>query len=173
MGGNVGDQLAGTSLKRRMRSSTDGTVGMKMSGNNADGVAGAELTDFTAELSHFAERASTKLSSFDVGERGLPLSIDHVNQTTTSHPHDDFNRLIMDIPVTIKVVLGTARMPVAAISKLARGSIVKLESRVGDPVDIVVNGRLLARGEVVVLDEGQSRFGVKLTEVGETKDKMR
>lgn len=73
---------------------------------------------------------------------------------------------IMDLPVTMKVVLGSATMPVAAVSKLARGSIVKLDKKVGDPVDILVNGRLVARGEVVVLDELSSRFGVTLTQVG-------
>ena len=72
----------------------------------------------------------------------------------------------MDLPVTMKVVLGSATMPVAAVSKLARGSIVKLDKKVGDPVDILVNGRLVARGEVVVLDELSSRFGVTLTQVG-------
>lgn len=72
----------------------------------------------------------------------------------------------MDIPVTMKVVLGSATMPVAALQKLARGSIVKLDKKVGDAVDIFVNGRLIARGEVVVLDEAASRFGVTLTQVG-------
>lgn len=78
----------------------------------------------------------------------------------------DNRDLIMDLPVTMKVVLGSATMPVATLSKLARGSIVRLDKKVGDPVDILVNGRLVARGEVVVLDETSSRFGVTLTQVG-------
>jgi flagellar motor switch protein FliN len=79
---------------------------------------------------------------------------------------EDSREFIMELPVTMKVVLGSATMPVAAVSKLARGSIVKLDKKVGDPVDILVNGRLVARGEVVVLDEFSSRFGVTLTQVG-------
>jgi flagellar motor switch protein FliN len=74
--------------------------------------------------------------------------------------------MIMGLPVMMKVVLGSAKMPVATLAKLAKGSVVKLDKMVGDPVDILVNGRLIARGEVVVLNEGTSRFGVVLTHVG-------
>jgi flagellar motor switch protein FliN len=73
--------------------------------------------------------------------------------------------LIMRIPVTVKVVLGSATMPVANLTKLGRGAIIPLDRRVGEPVDVVVNGRVIARGEVVVVDEATSRFGISLTEV--------
>jgi flagellar motor switch protein FliN/FliY len=56
-------------------------------------------------------------------------------------------------------------MPVANVLKLGRGAVVPLDRKVGEPVDVVVNGRIVARGEVVVLDEDSSRFGVSLTEV--------
>lgn len=73
--------------------------------------------------------------------------------------------MVMRIPVTMKVVLGSATMPVSDLMKLGRGAIIPLERRVGEPVDVVVNGRIVARGEVVVVDEATSRFGIKLTEV--------
>jgi flagellar motor switch protein FliN len=73
--------------------------------------------------------------------------------------------MIMRIPVTVKVVLGSATMPVANLTKLGRGAIIPLDRRVGEPVDVVVNGRIVARGEVVVVDEATSRFGISLTEV--------
>lgn len=72
---------------------------------------------------------------------------------------------ILDIPVSVKVVLGTATMPVAQLARLGRGAVVPLDRRVGEPVDIVVNGKIIARGEVVVLKEGTPRFGISLTEV--------
>ena len=72
---------------------------------------------------------------------------------------------ILRIPVTVQVVLGTASMPVANLMKLGRGAVVPLDHRIGDPVDVVVNGRVIARGEVVVLEEDNSRFGVSLTEI--------
>jgi flagellar motor switch protein FliN len=65
--------------------------------------------------------------------------------------------LIMDIPVTMQVVLGKAVMPVASLVKLGRGAVVKL--------DLIVNGRIVARGEVVVLENEESRFGITLTEI--------
>jgi flagellar motor switch protein FliN/FliY len=72
---------------------------------------------------------------------------------------------IMRIPVVVQVVLGNATMPVANLMKLGRGAVVPLDHRIGEPVDVVVNGRLVARGEVVVLEEDNSRFGVSLTEI--------
>ena len=73
--------------------------------------------------------------------------------------------MVMRIPVTVKIVLGSATMPVANLMKLGRGAVIPLDRKVGEPVDMVVNGRVVARGEVVVVDEGSSRFGIKLTEV--------
>ncbi|WP_425482900.1 flagellar motor switch protein FliN [Aureimonas leprariae] len=73
--------------------------------------------------------------------------------------------LIMDIPVTMQVVLGSAVMPVANLVKLGRGAVVKLDTSIGDPVDLIVNGRIVARGEVVVLETEESRFGITLTEI--------
>ena len=73
--------------------------------------------------------------------------------------------LVMDVPVTMQVVLGSTTLSVANILKLGRGAVVKLDTKVGDPVDVVVNGRVIARGEIVVLDSEDQRFGVTLTEV--------
>ncbi|MGX4769719.1 flagellar motor switch protein FliN [Bradyrhizobium guangdongense] len=72
---------------------------------------------------------------------------------------------ILRIPVTMQVVLGSATIPVANLMKLGRGAVVPLDHRVGEPVDVVVNGRVVARGEVVVVEEDNSRFGVSLTEI--------
>ena len=72
---------------------------------------------------------------------------------------------VMRIPVTIQVVLGSATMQVANLMKLRRGAVVPLDHRVGEPVDVVVNGRIVARGEVVIVEDDNSRFGVSLTEI--------
>ncbi|WP_310013671.1 flagellar motor switch protein FliN [Brucella pseudogrignonensis] len=73
--------------------------------------------------------------------------------------------LIMGIPVDVQVVLGGTTMPVANLMKLGRGAVITLDKQIGDPVDIVVNGRVIARGEVIVLEDDSSRFGVSLTEI--------
>ena len=72
---------------------------------------------------------------------------------------------VMRIPVQLQVVLGSAVMPVANLMKLGRGAIVPLDHRVGEPVEVVVNGRVIARGEVVIVEDDNSRFGVSLTEL--------
>jgi len=72
---------------------------------------------------------------------------------------------VMRIPVLLQVVLGSASMPVSNLLKLGRGAIVPLDHRVGEPVDVVVNGRVIARGEVMVVEDDNSRFGVSLTEI--------
>ena len=72
---------------------------------------------------------------------------------------------ILSIPVTVQVVLGSTSLPVSGLMKLARGAIVSLDQRVGDPVDVIVNGTVIARGEIVVVDDVSQRFGVSLLEV--------
>jgi len=72
---------------------------------------------------------------------------------------------VMRIPVTVQIVLGTTTMPISELMKLSRGAIVALDARVGEPVDVVVNGRVVARGELVILDDDDTRFGISLTEV--------
>lgn len=73
--------------------------------------------------------------------------------------------VIMDIPVEVQIVLGSAEMPVAELMELQKGSTVSLDRRIGEPVDVVVNGRRIARGEITVLENDPSRFGIKLTEI--------
>lgn len=73
--------------------------------------------------------------------------------------------LIMEIPVEVQIVLGSAEMPVSELMALQKGSTVALNRRIGEPVDIVVNGRKLARGEITVLESDPSRFGIRLTEI--------
>jgi flagellar motor switch protein FliN/FliY len=72
---------------------------------------------------------------------------------------------LMKIPVKVQVVLGTVKMPVAKVMELGRDSVLPLSQKLGEPVSIVVNGREIARGEVVILDEETGELGISLTEV--------
>jgi flagellar motor switch protein FliN len=72
---------------------------------------------------------------------------------------------VLRIPVTVQVVLGSALMPVSSLLKVGRGAVITLDRRVGEPVDVVVNGRTIARGELVVVEDENSRFGISLTEI--------
>ena len=70
---------------------------------------------------------------------------------------------VYDIPVQISAVLGRATMQVSQLLKLGRGAVVKLDRKLGEAVDIYVNNRLVARGEVVMVDD--NRLGVTMTEI--------
>lgn len=75
------------------------------------------------------------------------------------------NSVIFDIPVEVQIVLGSTEMPVSDLMTLQKGSTVALDRRIGEPVDVVVNGRRIARGEITVLESDPSRFGIRLTEI--------
>ena len=69
---------------------------------------------------------------------------------------------VFDVPVSISAVLGRANMSVAQLLQLNSGSVLELDRKVGEAIDIYVNNRLVARGEVVIVDE---RLGVTMTEI--------
>lgn len=75
------------------------------------------------------------------------------------------SNVIMNIPVDVQIVLGSTEMPVSDLMALQKGSTVALNRRIGEPVDVVVNGRKIARGEITVLESDPSRFGIRLTEI--------
>jgi flagellar motor switch protein FliN/FliY len=74
---------------------------------------------------------------------------------------------VYDVPVQIQAILGKTQMDVATLLKLGRGSVIELDRKVGEAIDIFVNNRLVARGEVVVVDE---RLGVTMTEIIKDSD---
>jgi len=74
---------------------------------------------------------------------------------------------VFDVPVNISAVLGKAHMTVAQLLKLNRGSVLELDRKVGEAIDIFVNNRLVARGEIVVVED---RLGVTMTEIIKTED---
>ncbi|HEY8565849.1 MAG TPA: flagellar motor switch protein FliN [Beijerinckiaceae bacterium] len=69
---------------------------------------------------------------------------------------------VFDVPVTVSAVLGNARMPIGDLLKIAPGAVLELDKKVGEAIDIFVNNRLVARGEVVLVEE---RLGVTMTEI--------
>jgi len=92
-------------------------------------------------------------------EKPAPLPAEPVSPPPRSESGLDF---LSDVDVNVRIELGTARMHVQDVLKLGSGSVVPLESLVGDPVNVFVNDRLVARGEVLVVNEN---FAVRITEV--------
>ena len=70
--------------------------------------------------------------------------------------------LVLDVPLEVTVQLGRTRMPIRQLLQLAAGSIVELEKAAGERLEVLINGKPIARGEVVVIDE---EFGLRITEV--------
>jgi flagellar motor switch protein FliN/FliY len=78
--------------------------------------------------------------------------------------------LILDIPVNLTVELGRTRIPIKSILQLAQGSVIELEALAGEPMDVLVNGCLIAQGEVVVVNE---KFGIRLTDIVTPSERVR
>jgi flagellar motor switch protein FliN/FliY len=97
-----------------------------------------------------------KLDEFPAGEGALPEALgDEEKSATDLAP-------VFDVPVNISAVLGRASLSVAQLLQLGQGSVLELDRKVGEAIDIYVNNRLVARGEVVIVDE---RLGVTMTEI--------
>jgi flagellar motor switch protein FliN/FliY len=78
--------------------------------------------------------------------------------------------LILDIPVSLTVELGRTRIPIKHILQLAQGSVIELDALAGEPMDVLVNGCLIAQGEVVVVNE---KFGIRLTDIVTPSERVR
>ena len=94
----------------------------------------------------------------------FPEAGDNGENLAVSQPNRNLDT-ILRIPVSVQVILGSAMMPVSNLLKLGRGAVIPLDHRVGEPVDIIVNGRVIARGEIVVVEDDNARLGVSLTEI--------
>lgn len=81
--------------------------------------------------------------------------------STTAELPTNLN-LVMDVPVSLTIELGGCQLPMREVLQLAIGSVIQLDKAADAPVELSINGKLIARGEVVVIEE---RFGVKITEV--------
>jgi flagellar motor switch protein FliN len=78
--------------------------------------------------------------------------------------------VILDVPVTLSMEVGRTRIPIRNLLQLNQGSVVELERAAGEPLDVFVNGTLIAHGEVVVVNE---KFGIRLTDVISPAERIR
>jgi flagellar motor switch protein FliN/FliY len=78
-------------------------------------------------------------------------------------------QMILDIPLRVSVELGRTKMPVSELLNLGQGSVIELNKLAGEPMEVFVNDKLIARGEAVVVNE---KFGVRLTDIISTKERV-
>jgi flagellar motor switch protein FliN/FliY len=97
-----------------------------------------------------------RLDEFAAGEGPLPETMRDEDKSASDLAP------VFDVPVNISAVLGRASLSVAQLLQLGQGSVLELDRKVGEAIDIYVNNRLVARGEVVIVDE---RLGVTMTEI--------
>lgn len=116
----------------------------------------AMADEWAAALSEQQSTPSEKRSDYQTA----PLS--ELQDTSGGHLNDQNLDVILDIPVVISMEIGRTKIAIRNLLQLNQGSVVELDRLAGEPMDVLVNGTLIAHGEVVVVNE---KFGIRLTDV--------
>ena len=127
----------------------------------------AMAAEWAAALAEAKPERASELHA--VVDQVAPAAFQNFTPTSASTAGNDIN-MILDIPVQLTVELGRTRIPIKHILQLAQGSVVELEALAGEPMDVLVNGYLIAQGEVVVVNE---KFGIRLTDIVTPSERMR
>ena len=127
--------------------------------------SGTQADDWTAAMAEQGEGetqdpANVNQEDADDFERASFRNLDKKSgQLTTTEANLD---VILDIPVTLSMEIGRTELPIHSLLQLDQGSVVELDRLAGEPMDVLINGTLIAHGEVVVVNE---KFGIRLTDV--------
>jgi len=138
----------------------------------ADGLTQA-ADDWASALAEqtAAQNAAPPAASSDLGAAAVPAAaqvFQPLSQNASMDGDSDID-MIMDIPVQLSVELGRTRLTIKNILQLGQGSVVELDGLAGEPMDIYVNGYLIAQGEVVVVDE---KYGIRVTDIITPSDRI-
>jgi len=121
------------------------------------------------------EKPAEKAQAMDGAGGGVAVSSVELPQAdeTTPERHDghaELNlKMILDIPVDVRVELGNTCLPIRNVLNLGKGSIVELDRPAGSPADIIVNGKLIGQGDVVVVNEN---FGIRITKLVDPEERI-
>lgn len=129
------------------------------------------------------EETNVSAKEFNAAARNLEQGVSDTSPADTSSAsvfqeltspqkvavHNDID-MIMDIPVQLTVQLGRTKIAIKNLLQLAQGSVVELDGPAGEPMDVLVNGYLIAQGEVVVVNE---KFGIRLTDIITPSERIR
>lgn len=127
----------------------------------------AVAAEWAAALAESKPETATELQ--DGGDQVAPAAFTNFPTGGAPAAANDIN-MILDIPVQLTVELSRTRIPIKHILQLAQGSVVELDALAGEPMDVLVNGYLIAQGEVVVVNE---KFGIRLTDIVTPSERMR
>ena len=138
--------------------------------SDRDNPGGAAADDPFAGWAEALEEQKGATAQTVDAEQGGPLS----GEPARSFGHGDAQvhdiNMVLDIPVQLSVELGRTKVPIKYILQLAQGSVVELDALAGEPMDVLVNGYLIAQGEVVVVND---KFGIRLTDVVTPSERLR
>ncbi len=141
--------------------------------NEAQGGAGNAEAESTDAASEEAEPRERRHKPDPKAEPLQPDQLDPAAAVPGRGPADgeDINlQMVLDVPVTIAMEIGRSRIPIRNLLQLNQGSVVELDRLAGEPLDVLVNGTLIAHGEVVVVNE---KFGIRLTDVISPSERIR
>ncbi len=128
-----------------------------------------EQDDMAAEWAAALAEAKPDVASEVQPDQATPVAFNDFAAAAGPTAVNDIN-MILDIPVQLTVELGRTRIPIKHILQLAQGSVVELDALAGEPMDVLVNGYLIAQGEVVVVND---KFGIRLTDIVTPSERMR
>ena len=123
----------------------------------AAAVADTQVADTSVTTTTVEQVAPAQFATFAAGAAGAAGAGNDIG-------------MILDIPVQLTVELGRTRIPIKHILQLAQGSVVELDALAGEPMDVLVNGYLIAQGEVVVVND---KFGIRLTDIVTPSERLR
>ncbi len=139
-----------------------------MSSDNSS-VPADDDAEMAAEWASALADSKSEDAAGEVTDHVSPAAFTNFVPGQSAAAGNDIN-MILDIPVQLTVELGRTRIPIKNILQLAQGSVVELETLAGEPMDVLVNGYLIAQGEVVVVNE---KFGIRLTDIVTPSERMR
>lgn len=125
------------------------------------------MDDWAAAMAEQAE-----VESVEAKAEGTVPPLDQFESAVKSNQQENPINLevLMDVPVTLSMEIGRTNLNIRSLLQLNQGSIVELDRLAGEPLDVLVNGTLIARGEVVVINE---KFGIRLTDVISPAERLR
>ncbi len=131
--------------------------------------AGSEGQDLADEWAAAMEESGDVPSEDEPEAQVAPL--EQFDSTSSGDFNEDNPNLdvILDIPVTISMEVGATQIPIRNLLQLNQGSVIELDRLAGEPLDVLVNGRLIAHGEVVMVNE---KFGIRLTDVVSQQERV-
>lgn len=139
----------------------------------ADATGTPAEDDWGAALAEQASSATQDATAMFSGSGGTPAAKVQFDQLSPSGvPAGAPNNIdmILDIPVNLTVELGRTKLAIRSLLQLAQGSVVELDGLAGEPMDVLVNGCLIAQGEVVVVND---KFGIRLTDIISPSERIR